>query len=112
MARRRSGLAGGGLAERGLRGGKPRDRHAEGRAGNIIEPELMAEADRGGIPAMLAADAELQRAARFSSALDADAHHLADAFLVDGDERIAGKDSARGINAKEARGVVAADAVG
>src|ERR1700693_767412 len=43
-----SRLAGGGLAERRLRGGEPRDRHAERRARNIVEPDLVAERDRGG----------------------------------------------------------------
>ena len=50
------------FGERGLRGGEARDRHAVGRAGDVIEPDLLAEAHRGGIAAMLAADAELQLA--------------------------------------------------
>src|SRR5205807_2778972 len=55
-----SRLAGGGLAERGLRGGEPRDRHPERRARDIVEPDLVAEGDRGGISRVLAADAELE----------------------------------------------------
>ena len=54
--------------ERRLRRGQPRDRHAEGRARDVVEPDLLAERDRRRVAAMLAADAELdvglRRAAR------------------------------------------------
>ena len=47
-----------------LRRREPGDRHPIGRAGHIVEPHLLAEADRGGIAAMLAANAELDRRPR------------------------------------------------
>src|SRR5690349_21868753 len=37
------------FAERGLRRGEPRDRHAERRARHIVEPNLLAECDRSQI---------------------------------------------------------------
>ena len=70
----------------------------------------MAEGDRGRIAAVLAADADLQLRAHLAAALDADAHQFTDALLVDRHERIGRQDPARGINAEEARGVVARNA--
>src|SRR3954471_3583733 len=42
------------LAQRGLRGGEAGDRHAVGRAGHVVEPDLVTERHRGGIAAVLA----------------------------------------------------------
>src|SRR5258708_13021502 len=49
-AKGNSRLAGNGLAERGLRGGPPRDRHAVGRARDVVEANLVAEPDGTRIP--------------------------------------------------------------
>ena len=48
------------LADRGLRRRKARDRHAIGRARDIIEPDVVTERDGGGIAAVLAADTDLE----------------------------------------------------
>src|SRR5947209_2992258 len=77
------------LAERRLRRGKPGDRHAEGRAGDVVERHRLAESDAGGIAAVLAADAELDPGARFSPALGRDLYEFADALLVERHEGIA-----------------------
>src|SRR4051794_31286337 len=77
-----------GLAERGLRRGEPRDRHAVGRAGDVIQPDLMAERHRGRIAAVFAADADLEVCPRLAAALDADLDQFADAVAIDRDERI------------------------
>src|SRR4051812_22142910 len=53
-------LAGNRLAERGLRRGEARDRHAIGRARDVVEPDLVAERHRGRIAAVLAADPDLE----------------------------------------------------
>ena len=45
--------------QRRLRGGEAGDRHAVGRAGDVVEAELVAELDRVRIAAVFAADAEL-----------------------------------------------------
>ena len=59
---------------------------------------------------MLAADAELEIAPHLAAAFGGDAHQLADAVAVDGDERIGGQNAFRRVDAEKARGVVAADA--
>src|SRR5579859_5779779 len=51
-----SPLAGTGLAERGLGRGEAGDRHAIGRTRHVIQSDLVAERNRGGIAAMLAAN--------------------------------------------------------
>src|SRR3954454_16387093 len=98
------------LAERGLRGGEPRDRHAERRARHVVEPDLVAERDRSRIAAVLAADADLEVLAHLAAPLDADPHQRADDVAVDRDERISRQDAARRVDAEERRRVVAADA--
>src|SRR6185295_8735915 len=70
------------------------------------------ERDRGRVAAMLAADADLEFLSHLPPALDADPYQLADALLVDRDERISRKDAARRVDAEERRRVVAADAEG
>src|SRR6478672_3768085 len=100
------------LAERGLRRGKPGDRHAERRARYIVETDLVAERDRRRIAAVLAADANLEVFAHPAAALDADPHQRADAIAIDRHERIARQDAARRVDAEERRGVVTADAEG
>src|ERR1700730_13315382 len=106
----RSRLALGVLPERCLGGGKPRDRHAEGRARDVIESDLVAEGDRGGGGGVLAAKAEFDVGARFAPALDRDAHQFAHTVAVEGNERIDFEDALARIGAEEARGVVARDA--
>src|SRR6478672_5329099 len=98
------------LAERGLRGGEARDRHAEGRARHVVEPDAFAEVDRGGIAAMLAADSKLDARARLASALGGDPHEFAHAFLVERHERIGRQDALGCVGAEERSGVVARDA--
>ena len=48
------------LGERGLRRCESGERHAVGRAADVVEPELVAERDRARLAAVLAADAELE----------------------------------------------------
>src|SRR6185312_850567 len=67
---------------------EPGDRHAIGRAAHVIETDVAAEADRGGIAAMLAANPDLEVRARLAAALFGDSDQLAHAFRVEGDERV------------------------
>ena len=46
------------FAERGLRRSESRNRHAKRRTGHVIERNLVAKRNRGGIAAVLAANAE------------------------------------------------------
>ena len=48
------------LFDGGLRRGEPRDRHAERRAAHVVQPGAVAELDRLGVAAVLAADADLE----------------------------------------------------
>src|SRR5436305_13161617 len=77
------------LAERGLRRGEPRDRHAERRARHVVEPDLVAERNRRRIAAVLAADADLEVLAHLAAALHADPNQPPNAFTVDRHERLA-----------------------
>src|SRR5436190_15784721 len=100
------------LAERGLGGGEACDGNAERRARDVIERNLVAERDRSGVAAVLAADPDLELRLRLPTALDADPHQFAHALAVDGDERIARENPARHVGAEKARGVAAANAEG
>src|SRR5580692_1739946 len=99
-----SRLAGDALAERGLRRGKPCDRHAVGRARDVIEADLVAERNGGGIAAMLAADADLEIGPRLAAARNPDLHKLADAVAIDRDERIDLQNSLSDVGAEESGG--------
>src|SRR5438034_11195155 len=57
-----------------LRRGKPGDRYAEGRTGNIIQSRLMTETDGIGIAAMFAANAKLEFCACLASPFRRDLH--------------------------------------
>src|SRR5689334_10110515 len=59
---------------------EPRDRDAEGRAGDVVEADLVAEGDGPRVAAVLAADADLEPGPCRPPALDADADELADAL--------------------------------
>src|SRR5262245_5247689 len=89
------------LAERGLRCREASDRHAVGRARDIVETDLVAERHRGRIAAMLAADADLEIGPDLAAAGDADLHQFADAVPIDRDERIDLQDSLADIGAEE-----------
>ncbi len=76
-------------AERGLCGGNPGDRHAVRRAADVVEPGELEEADRVGIAAVLAADAQLEIGAGLAPDPRRQPHEPADAGLVDRLERAA-----------------------
>src|SRR6202012_774682 len=91
---------------------EPRDRHAIGRARDVVETDVVAEGDGGGIAAMLAANADLEVRPRLAAALHADLDELADSFAINRDEGIDLEDALGDVGTEEARGIVAADAVG
>src|ERR1700722_8387220 len=94
-------------AQRRLRGGEAGDGKAEGGARDIVDPRLLAEGDRGRIAAVLAADAELEIGPGLAAALGGDGDELANAFGVQGHERIGLKQSLDGVEAEERGSVVA-----
>src|SRR5262249_60511166 len=81
-------------AQGGLRRRQPRDRHAVGRAGDVIEPGLVAEEHRGGIAAMLAANAELELGPRLAAALAGDLDQFAHALGIERGKRVVLEDAA------------------
>src|SRR5690606_37011987 len=74
--------------QRRLRGSEPSDRNAERRTGDIVEPDLLAERDRGRITTMLTADAKLDIGAGRPAALGSDLDQFANTVAVERDERI------------------------
>src|SRR5205823_844430 len=69
--------------ERGLRGGEPREWDAVRGAGDVVESQLVAEADGSRLSPVLAADAHLQALPGAAPALDGDPHQVADAATVE-----------------------------
>src|SRR5258706_4638020 len=92
-AAKTSRLAGDNLAECGLRGGEPRDRHAVGRTGDVIQSDLVAERDGSGIAAMLAAHADLEAGTGLAPARHRALHQLADPVAIDRPEQVQLHDS-------------------
>jgi hypothetical protein len=93
--------------QRSLRRREAGDRDAEGGARDIVEPRLFAEGDRGGIAAVLAADAELEVGTGLAAALSGDRDELANAFGVQGHEWIGLEQPFDSVDAEKGRGVVA-----
>ena len=95
-------------ARRRLRGGEARDRHAEGRARHVVEPARSQKAIDAGSPPCSPQMPTLSSGLHAAAALGADAHQLADAVVVDRDERVdledaAGRRSSPGSGAASSR---------
>ena len=93
-----------------LCGREPCDRNAVRRAGNIIEPDLVAELDRRRIAAVLAADAEVHVRAGLLAELHCHVHKFAYADLVELSKRIGFIDLLLIICGQELAGIVAREA--
>ena len=96
--------------QRGPRGREAGDGHAEGRAGDVIDANLLEKGDRRGIAAVLAADAKRNVGPRLARPLAADGDEFADALLVDGHERVRRQDALCDIGAQKRARVVARNA--
>ena len=88
------------------------DRDAERRAGNIGEPDVVAELDGRRIAAVLAADAAAHAGTRLSAEFDRHLHQLADADGVEASEGIGLIDLVRIVCGKELARVVTREAEG
>ncbi len=94
-----------------LRGRKPCDRHAERRAGDVVQPRILAEADRGRVAAVFAANAEFPGRCG-CGALGGHLDQLADAVEIERDERVVldnafplvGRDKGGRVVARDAEG--------
>src|SRR3569623_111794 len=103
-------LTDGDFAERGLRGGKARNRHAVRRAGHVVQPDLVTERDRSRSTTVLATDAHLQLRANLAATLRADPHQFAYTVTIERDERICLQNALGDIRPEERGRIVAADA--
>src|SRR5256885_403545 len=88
----------------------PRQHHPHRIVAGWPRAARPAERDRGGIAAMLAADAQLQVALGAAALLCRDADHLADAVDVDRNERVLWQDARLDIVRQELAGIVARQA--
>src|SRR4051812_38589706 len=101
------------MSDDGLCGSDTRDRHAERRAGHVIEACHVEELDRLRIAAVLAADAEPELRVGLAPDPGGQPHEPADARLVDRLERRAVDDLALHVGRDElALDVVAREAQG
>ena len=81
-----------GVGERRLSGCEARERHAVGRAADVVEPEAVAERDRARLAPCSPQMPIFSPGLRAAAALDGDPHQVADAFLVEHLEGIALQD--------------------
>src|SRR5581483_4229053 len=82
------GLLPGSGGEGRLGRGEPGDGHPERRAGDVVEPDRVAEGNRIRVAAVLAADADLEVGARAPALLDGEPHLAPDADRVERLERV------------------------
>mmetsp|Transcript_6723 Transcript_6723/g.17216 ORF Transcript_6723/g.17216 Transcript_6723/m.17216 type:complete len:986 (-) Transcript_6723:44-3001(-) len=91
----------------GLRGGEARDGHAEGRAGHVVQALAVEEVHRGGVSAVLPADAHLELGARRPPVLGAHLDELPHALLVQHLEGVVLEDALLEVGGQELGHVVA-----
>src|SRR5688572_33050278 len=89
------------LGQHALGRREARDRDTVGRAADIVQAGAVAELNRLGVAAVLAADADLEVAAGGAAALRADLHQLAHALLVERHEGVVGEDPALDVARQE-----------
>ena len=77
------------ILDSGLGGSQTGDGHAEGRAADIVQANLVAELDTAGVAAMFAADAQTQVGVGSAAVLGSHLDQAADAGLIQVLERIA-----------------------
>ena len=66
-----------------LRRSKAGNRHAEGRAGHIVEPDLVTEFDGVRVSSVLAANTQFDVLAGLAAPLNTDVHELPDALDIE-----------------------------
>src|SRR4051812_37794439 len=94
------------FSKRSLRGGQTRDRHAERRAANVVEPDLVAEGYRAGLAAVLAADADLKPRLGCAPERRPGLDQLPDAVPVQHLERVVRQDFVLDVLGEEATRIV------
>lgn len=86
------------------------DGHTRGGAGDVVEADVVAEADRGGMAAVFAADADFEFGARLAAQIHGEFHEFADALDVEDFERVVLQDAGGDVMRQElVLGVFAAE---
>jgi hypothetical protein len=98
------------LAKCRVRRGETRDRQAEGRAADVVQPNLMGEGDRRRLTALLTADAEDEAGTDLPAKASGRGDELPDAGAVQHLKPIGGEDPLFDVGGQESAGVVAAPA--
>src|SRR5437763_17015357 len=80
------------LGHSGLCRRQPGDGHPVRRTTDVVQPDLMAEHDAGGVASVFPADSDFQLLAGLATTRHADFHQPPDAVLIDRLERIAADD--------------------
>src|SRR5206468_3093117 len=80
------------IGDGGLCRRQPGDRDAVRGTAHVVHAGLVAEVDRGGVPAVLSADADLEVRARRAPPFDRPEYQLADARPVESLERVVAQD--------------------
>ena len=88
------------------------DGHAVRRAGDVVQPDLVAELDGRRVAAVFAADAAVQRGTRLAAEIDCHLHQFADADLVELGKRIGLVDLVLVVRGQELACVVTREAKG
>src|SRR3989441_10446878 len=89
------------LLECCLSRGETGDRHAERRAGHVIQARVVTELHRRRLAAVLSTDADLELGPRSPAELDRQLDELADAFLIEHLERVVLQDAVLHIERQE-----------
>ena len=95
-----------------LSGGEAGGGDPERRAGHIVQPQGVAEPDRVGVAAVLAADPQLQRRPGLAALSGGDLHEAAHPSHIDGHKRIRRDELAFLVQAQELADVVAGEPKG
>ena len=95
-----------------LSSGQSCDRHAERRAGNVVEADLVAELNGRGVTTVLTADTYVESGVNGLTESDSHVHQLANAGLVELSEGIVLEDLSVVVSAQELACVIAGEAVG
>ena len=93
-----------------LRGRESRDRYTEGRAGDVVQANLVAELDARRIAAVFAADAKLDVRANALAQFNRHLDELANAFLIEAGKWIGLEDLLLVVIVEELACVVTAEA--
>ena len=101
-----------GCIDGSLSSGQTCDGHAEGGAGDVVQTDLVAELNGGGITAVLTANTDVQLCIICAAILAGQVHQLADTGLIQLGEGIILEDLGVVIGIQELTGIITGEAIG